>query len=124
LADYILIVEDDAGIRQFIDVLLSKAGYETAGAPNGEVALQMIARRKPALILLDMQMPLMNGSEFLEKLSQLTDQHIPVIIVTVDHLVLTSQDAQKVDGILIKPFRVDELFAALAKCLPPDEETR
>jgi DNA-binding response OmpR family regulator len=121
VADYILIVEDDAGIRQFIDVLLSKEGYETAGAPNEEVAQQMIARRQPELILLDMQMPMMNGSEFLERLSLTTDRHIPVIIVTVDHLVLTSEDAQKADDILIKPFRVDELLTLMAKHLPRSE---
>jgi CheY-like chemotaxis protein len=118
VADYVLIVEDDAGIRQFIDVLLSKEGYETAGAPNGEIALQMIARRQPALVLLDMQMPTMNGSEFLKRLALITDRHIPVIIVTVDHLVLTSEDAQKAEGVLIKPFRVDELFAIMDKHLP------
>jgi CheY-like chemotaxis protein len=118
VADYVLIVEDDSGIRQFIDVLLSKEGYETAGAPNGEIALQMIARRQPALILLDMQMPTMNGSEFLKRLALIADRHIPVIIVTVDHLVLTSEDAQKAEGVLIKPFRVDELFAIMDKHLP------
>jgi CheY-like chemotaxis protein len=118
VADYVLIVEDDTGIRQFIEVVLSKEGYETAGAPNGEVALQMIARRQPALILLDMQMPTMNGSEFLKELASITDRHIPVIIVTVDHLVLSSEDAQKAEGVLIKPFRVDELFALLSKHLP------
>ncbi len=118
MADYVLVVEDDAGIRQFIAVLLSKEGYETAEAPNGEVALQMIARRQPELILLDMQMPMMNGSEFLKRLGRITDRHIPVIIVTVDHLVLTSEDAQKADGVLIKPFRVDELLTVMAKHLP------
>ncbi len=118
MTDYVLIVEDDTGIRQFIEVLLKKEGYETAGAPNGEIALQMIARRLPALILLDMQMPTMNGSEFLKRLALITDRHIPVIIVTVDHLVLTSEDAQKAEGVLIKPFRVDELFAFMDKHLP------
>jgi CheY-like chemotaxis protein len=121
VADYILIVEDDVGIRQFIEVLLSKEGYETAGAPNGEIALQMVARRQPALILLDMQMPTMNGSEFLDRLGLIADRHIPVIIVTVDHLVLTSEDVQRVDDVLIKPFRVDELLTAMAKLLPRDK---
>jgi CheY-like chemotaxis protein len=78
----------------------------------------MIARRQPELILLDMQMPMMNGSEFLKRLGRITDRHIPVIIVTVDHLVLTSEDAQKADGVLIKPFRVDELLSVMAKHLP------
>ncbi len=117
MADYILTVEDDEGIRQLIETLLSREDYQVVGAADGQTALTLVTQHPPALILLDMQLPRMNGHEFLTRLRAQTKQPIPIVIVTVDHLILSSQDAKLATDVLIKPFTVDELLAAVRKCL-------
>ncbi len=117
MADYILTVEDDEGIRQLIETLLSREGYQVVGAPDGQTALTLVTQHPPALILLDMQLPRMNGHEFLTQLHAQTKHPIPIVIVTVDHLILASQDVKVAAGVLIKPFTVDELLEAVRKCL-------
>lgn len=117
MANYVLTVEDDDGVRQLIDAILSREGYQVVGAPDGETALRLIAKRPPGLILLDMQLPGINGSEFLTKLLALTTRRVPVIVVTVDHSIRSSQEARTVDEVLIKPFAVDELTSTAAKYL-------
>ncbi len=116
---YILTVEDDAGIRQLIETLLANEGYTVKGAPDGPAALTLIAQCPPALILLDMQLPHMNGHVFLERLRAQTEQPIPVLIVTVDHLTVSAPDVKATSGVLIKPFTVDDLLSAVRKCLSP-----
>ena len=79
----VLIVEDDADVREFMDVLLSHSGFETATAANGAEALQALRRQRPCLVLLDLMMPVMDGWTFRAK--QLEDPAIadvPVVCVT------------------------------------------
>ncbi len=118
MGDYILTVEDDAGIRQLVETLLTKEGYKVIGAPDGQTALTLVAQCPPALILLDMQLPRMNGHDFLARLRAQVEKPIPVVIVTVDHLILSSQDAKAAVDVLIKPFTVDELIKTVHKYWP------
>ena len=59
----ILVVDDDAGIREVVSFALRKAGYATVAAENGEVALARFAEERPALIVLDILMPELDGTE-------------------------------------------------------------
>ena len=60
----VLIVEDDADIREFMQFLLSASGYETMTAANGEEALHRMRERRPCMVLLDLMMPVMDGFDF------------------------------------------------------------
>lgn len=80
---HILIIDDDAQIRRLYGGKLAASGYEVNTAFNGEEALALITKERPALILLDVMMPKMNGVETLKTLKgndELKD--IPVIILT------------------------------------------
>jgi two-component system cell cycle response regulator DivK len=59
----ILVVEDQEDNRQILRDLLGNAGYELAEAENGEEAIAAVARRRPDLILVDIQLPIMDGYE-------------------------------------------------------------
>src|SRR3954469_24530809 len=79
----VLIVEDDDDVREFMAILLGHHGYETCAASNGRDALALAAVTQPAMILLDVMMPIMDGWEFRRR--QLEDERIadiPVVCIT------------------------------------------
>ena len=79
----VLIVEDDDDVREFMQLLVSSSGYDTMTARDGEEALVKMRQRKPCLVLLDLQMPRMDGWEFRERqLKDVTLKQIPVVCVT------------------------------------------
>jgi len=84
----VLIVDDDADVRELIRSTLESAGLETAQSINGRAAIDWLANNPiPALILLDLMMPEMDGFEFLEvirKDDELTD--VPVVVLTAKEL--------------------------------------
>jgi len=79
----VLIVDDDARIRALMARLLETSGYKAVEAANGKEALARMRQRRPCVILLDLQMPIMDGLEF--RRQQLADAEladVPVICVT------------------------------------------
>jgi CheY-like chemotaxis protein len=115
----ILIVDDDPGIVGFLQLALSDEGYRIGTAPNGREALARIGERRPDLILLDMNMPVMDGWEFCEELRQrgAVQSSIPIVVMTA------ARDASKrsrevgAQGYLGKPFDLDQLFEIVASLL-------
>lgn len=83
----ILVVEDDAPNRTLISRILSGAGWTVTEAENGKVALDVMPECRPALIVLDLMMPVMDGFSFLEELRKRDDlSNTPVLIVTAKEL--------------------------------------
>ena len=80
---YILVVDDDADFRDGLRLALEMKGYQVEGAANGKEALDRIEQKPPLLVLLDLQMPVMNGRELLQKLRGAPDtKEIPVVIIS------------------------------------------
>lgn len=87
----VLIVEDDTDTRELMERTLARAGWETAVAENGLIALSALEKEVPDLILLDLMMPQMDGFQFLNTMRQNPPWfHIPVIVVTAKDL--TAED--------------------------------
>ena len=80
----ILVVDDDADLRETLQVLLDDSGYGVTAVANGQAALdQLKAGARPSLILLDLMMPEMNGWQFLERAqADAVLDAIPVVIMT------------------------------------------
>ena len=81
--DEILVVDDDADIRETLVEVLEFEGYVVVGAANGKEALEQLRRRPVSVILLDLMMPVMDGFEF--RTAQLDDPRlsdIPVVVVS------------------------------------------
>ena len=102
----VLVVEDDHLIRQVIAEALEEEGFQVVEAANGREALENLKTVRPALILLDLMMPVMNGWEF--RRAQLEDPAIadvPVVVLSAlkDHTV----DAEKS---FTKPFDLEDLL--------------
>ncbi len=86
--DVVLVVDDDADVRSIVKTTVAKAGLKTAEAVNGQDALDWLAaHRSPALILLDLMMPVMDGFEFLERVrNNPATAQVPIVVLTAKDL--------------------------------------
>jgi CheY-like chemotaxis protein len=93
----VLVVEDDAAAREILHRTLEKEGWAMTTAENGRVALQRVAEQRPALILLDLMMPEMDGFQVVEALREREAwRSIPIVVVTAKDL--TAEDHLRLNG--------------------------
>lgn len=111
----VLVVDDDPDILDAICDILEGEGYRVARARHGGEALERVAAEEPAIILLDLMMPVMDGLAFAQALRQLPDrQRIPIVVISADG---NPQRAASIGavGYLAKPFDIDALLAQVAQ---------
>ena len=113
----ILVVEDDAAVRNLMAVTLDTQGYQYHLASNGAEALMDVTTHKPEVMLLDLGLPDMEGVDIIRKVRSWT--YMPIIVISA-----RAEDADKVEALdagaddyLTKPFSVDELLARLRVAL-------
>jgi CheY-like chemotaxis protein len=109
----ILVVDDDEGIREFVELALSDEGYQVATASHGAAALEFLVDQLPAVILLDMRMPIMDGWAFARAYRQRPGPHAPIIVVTAAREAADRAKEIGAEGVLSKPFFLAELLAAV-----------
>ena len=115
----ILIVEDDTDIRDLIRILLEADGYAVDVAGDGLDALQELrAGTKPALILLDLMMPRMDGEEFMKELSSTGFSNIPVVIISGHCLGPKKARELHAASCLTKPVEFTELLKTVRRFVP------
>lgn len=112
LAPLVLAIDDEAGIRRLLKMLLSQAGYRVATAADGEAGLSAAAELQPDIVLLDILIPKLSGFEVLAKLKE-ADPLRPVVMCTVSSDEQTRLKAleQGADDFIAKPFRHDDLIS-------------
>ncbi len=115
----VLIVEDDRDMLDVIEATLDGDGYRCRSATNGQRALEMVALAKPGLVLLDMQMPVMNGWECARRLHATYGHAVPIVIMTGAKHAATRRDEVDADGMLTKPFAIDQLLRIVARYVAP-----
>jgi CheY-like chemotaxis protein len=115
---HVLVVDDDSGIRELIAEVLLDEQYSVATAANGLEALNRIADRRPALVLLDLQMPVMTGWDVLARMRE-QGLAIPVVFMTAGFRAQTEAERYRVDGHLSKPFEMEELLRVVARLTSP-----
>jgi DNA-binding response OmpR family regulator len=113
----ILVVEDEASIASFVSLYLKNAGYTVRTASNGGDALTMAAADQPALIILDLNLPDIDGIEVCRRIRKSAD--IPILMLTA-----RDEDVDKIIGLevgaddyLTKPFNPRELVARVKSVL-------
>jgi CheY-like chemotaxis protein len=93
----VLVVDDDPDNRQLVRRLLAREGWAVVEAENGRAALERLAEARPALILLDLMMPEMDGFQFLEELHRREPPlGVPVVVLTAKEL--TPADRDRLNG--------------------------
>jgi CheY-like chemotaxis protein len=109
----ILIVDDDAGIRQLVTLFLEHKGYQAASVANGAEALSYVQHNRPLpeLILLDLMMPVMDGSEFRHTQQQDPElAPIPVVVMSAAENIEAQAPSLTADAYLPKPIDFDTLL--------------
>ena len=115
----ILVVDDDADVRGFLEDALDELGHQVSGCDCGEAAIAEVERCCPDLLLLDFAMPGMNGAETAREIRRRCPQ-VPIVFVTG---YAESEQLERALGrdvrVLRKPFGIDELLAVIAEAVPP-----
>ena len=114
---FVLVVEDEAQIAEILIAYLERAGFRTARAADGDLALQLKQSLRPDLILLDLNLPKRDGFAVLSSLRQ--DSMIPIIVISA-----LDQDVDKLtalrigaDDYVTKPFNPNEVVARVTAVL-------
>jgi len=114
----IAVIDDDRFIRYLLDLHLRKAGYAVFAAEDAVAAGRIILECSPDVILCDVDMPFMDGYEFVSALrADPATRHIPVIFLTVNQSV-GERAKQLGAGHLMKPVMADELLRTVARFAP------
>ena len=117
----VVVVEDDYFVMDFLRFSLEHQGYEVYVSMDGKEGLDLIQKRRPALVVLDLMLPTMDGFSVLKKLGEDPETaHIPVVVAsayTVSESTRRMVESQKnVRGIFSKPIRAQE-FADKVKAI-------
>jgi len=114
----VLVVDDDEAIRSALCEILELEGYTVRGVANGREALQEVERHCPELVLLDMQMPIMDGWAFARAARE---RGITVTILVLTAAMNAERWASEIqaDGWISKPFDLDQLFTEVERLCPP-----
>ena len=113
----ILIVEDDANIRELLHLYLEQEGYHIESAQDGAEGLRVFRRVHPDLVLLDLMMPVMDGTQMVRELR--TFSKTPVIVLTAKGEVLDKVTLLELgaDDYITKPFEMREVIARVRAVL-------
>jgi two-component system cell cycle response regulator DivK len=117
----ILVVEDQEDNRQILRDLLANAGFEMIEAVDGAQALTQAAAHRPDLILMDIQLPILDGYEATRRLKADPElKHIPIIVVTSYALSGDEEKAKAAgcDAYVAKPYSPRALLAKIRSYLP------
>jgi len=110
----ILIVDDQNGIRVLLTEVFGSEGYQTFQAANGKLALEIVRKESPDLVLLDMKIPGMDGLEILKHIKKI-DPSVKVIMMTAYGELDMIKEAMDSGALMhfTKPFDIDELRSAV-----------
>lgn len=112
----ILVVDDEANIREIISEFLQTLGYEVVEAEDGNQAIKECGRKEFDLVITDIRMPNMNGLDLLKNLKKVIPD-LPIILMT-GYQPSKSQEENltaKADGYLLKPFSLNTLRQSILK---------
>lgn len=120
----ILLVDDEAEIRQLLTDLLESKGHNVETAKDGQEALDFIFRKNYDLILLDNQMPIKSGEELLKDISKIVSRSFKVIFISgakenLLQLVEENDCYHVVDYVLNKPFSIKNLEEVISQIFTP-----
>jgi len=118
----ILVVDDEAEIRELLTMVLRREGFEVVAAQDGTAAFEQLRKEKPSVVLLDLAMPKVGGLEVLSQIKQ-TDPEIPVIICTGNADLPTAVKAMRLGAYdyLTKPFDADVLVPSVRRAAERQE---
>jgi two-component system, OmpR family, phosphate regulon response regulator PhoB len=121
----ILIVEDEYGAAEILQLILEAHGYRVTSASNGKAALEKMSGERPAVIVSDFMMPYMNGAELGTAVRQNPAlAEVPFLFISGTNEEVVQKSFGDYDGFLAKPYDVDALLAIVGKLASGGREQR
>ena len=117
----VMVADDDTEIAILVEILLQREGYDVVTAMNGGEALELIERKRPDVVVLDIMMPNLNGYEVVQRLRENKDtRFLPVILLSARAGALDRKYGIRMgaDDYILKPFKAEDLLARIASVLP------
>ena len=118
----VMVVDDSATMRKIVILALQPAGFQTVEAENGQDALDKSASQKADCFIVDVNMPVMNGIEFVKNLRTKPDYaKTPVIMLTTENedKLINSGKAAGATGWVVKPFKNEDFLELVKKLVKP-----
>lgn len=115
----VLVVDDEFGIVEVLEAILTDAGFHVVIATNGRQALARIAEHRPDLVLLDYMMPVLDGVGVLHALTaDRSADGLPVVVMSALPEEAVSTATRRYKAFLRKPFRIRSVLAAIEQAMP------
>jgi len=125
MAMEVLVVDDEASVREVVGLYLRREGYEVRQVADGQAALAALEQRVPELVILDQMLPEVEGVEILKHLRQTMSSDVPVIFLTA-----RGQETDRIfgfelgaDDYVVKPFSPAELILRVKAVLRRTQDT-
>lgn len=113
----VLVIDDDDDVCEILRESLSDDGYAVATVPHGAAALDLIRDHQPAVIILDLRMPIMDGWSFAEQYRRIPTPPASLIVLSATRDIEQSARRLGAAAFIRKPFEVDEVKAAIERCI-------
>ena len=119
----VLVIDDDAVVRQFVELVLTQAGYNVSSVATAELGIKALQTARWDLVLLDINIPDMTGLEVLRLLRKYQKVKAAVMMMTARGDVATVKEAmaEGADGYMVKPFGPQDLLKRVEAMLNPDK---
>jgi len=113
----VLVVDDDPAIRQLMQWALEDQGLPVETAADGREALDRARRHRPALVVLDLALPVLDGSKVSAALRAAHGENLPIVIVSADRRGSEKAVQLRAQDYLAKPFDIDDLLSSVQRAL-------
>jgi two-component system KDP operon response regulator KdpE len=116
-APLLLVVEDDQGIRDVMRIALESEGYRVCTAADGEEALRSIAEAPPALVVLDLGLPVVDGEALAAYIRTTYGRTVPIVVVSATSNAEARPWRLGARAYIQKPFELEELLSTIERVL-------
>lgn len=113
----VLVVDDDDAVCELLRQALSEHGFAVATVPHGAAALELVRHHQPAVMLVDLRMPIMDGWSFVEQYKRVVQPAASIILLSATRDVEESAKRLGADGYLQKPFELSAVVNAIERCI-------
>lgn len=113
----VLVIDDDDAVCDVLREALTDAGYAVATVPHGAAALELVRHHQPAVILLDLRMPIMDGWSFVDQYRR--QARPPASVILLSALKDVEDSARRIGaaGFIKKPFELDHVLSQIESCI-------
>src|SRR3990167_7966973 len=114
----ILVVDDEESLREFLEIMLKREGYDIATAADGDQAIKLLTKKSFDMVITDLQMPKIHGMQVLAKAKEI-DPELVVLVITAFGSTESAVEAMKLGAYdyITKPFKIDEIKLIIKKAL-------